>query len=348
MDIARRFEGNPLITPADVAPSIAGAVVECVFNPGAFVFEGRTYLLMRVAERSPQEDGYVSTLVADPAQPAGVRVVRWDLEDPELDLSDPRFIYHDGHCHLTTLSHLRFAVSDNGADFTMNPMPPLRGAGALEEFGLEDCRVVRIDDTYHLTYSTVSDSGVGIGLRTTRDWRTFTDYGMIIPPHNKDGVLFERKINGRYACLNRPSGADVGGHFLWYATSPDLRHWGNYACVARTRPGMWDSVRVGAGAAPILTDRGWLAIYHGCDEQTRYCLGAMLLDRDDPRRVLARGDEPIMEPTADYEREGFFGNVVFTNGHVVDGDKVTVYYGAADTTVCAAELSINEILSILL
>jgi len=348
MDIARRFESNPLITPADITPSIEGAIVECVFNPGAFIFKGRTYLLMRVAERLTQEDGYVSTLVADPTGEAGVRVVRWALDDPKLDTSDPRFIYYDGHCHLTTLSHLRFAVSDNGVDFTMNPLPPLKGANKLEEFGLEDCRVSRIDDTYHLTYSSVSDSGVGIGLRTTRDWRTFTDCGMIIPPHNKDGVLFERKINGQYACLNRPSGADVGGHFLWYATSPDLRHWGNYACVAKTRPGMWDSVRVGAGAAPILTDRGYLAIYHGCNEDTRYCLGAMLLDTDDPRRVLARCDEPIMEPTTDYELEGFFGNVVFSNGQIVDGDRVTVYYGAADTTICAAELSIDEILSILL
>jgi len=151
MDIARRFESNPLITPADITPSIEGAIVESVFNPGAFIYEDRTYLLMRVAERWPREDGYVSTLVADRTRETAVRVVRWALDDPKLDVSDPRFIYYDGHCHLTTLSHLRFAVSDNGVDFTMNALPPLMGQNELEEFGLEDCRVSRIDDTYYLT-----------------------------------------------------------------------------------------------------------------------------------------------------------------------------------------------------
>jgi len=193
----------------------------------------------------------------------------------------------------------------------------------------------------------VSDNGVGVALRTTRDWQAFENYGMILPPHNKDGVLFEEQIGGRFACLHRPSGADVGGHYLWYATSPDLAHWGHHTCIARTREGLWDSQRIGAGAAPIATDKGWLAIYHGANEDSRYCLGAMLLDRDDPTRVRARSDEPIMEPVAEYEREGFFGNVVFSNGQIVDGDEVTVYYGAADTAICAARLSVTEILDAL-
>lgn len=347
MDIAKRFDCNPIIGPSDIEPSIEGAVVECTFNPGAFLYVGKCYLLVRVAERLTQEGGFVSTLVADASRPAGVRIVKWDLEDPKLDVSDPRFIYYDGHCHLTTLSHLQMAVSDDGKNFTAVDCPTLSGKGPLEEFGIEDVRVSKLDDDYLLTYSAVSDNGVGVGLRVTRDWKSFSEHGMIIPPHNKDGVIFERKIAGQYACLNRPSGADVGGHYMWYATSPDLRHWGNYACVAKTRSGMWDSVRVGAGAAPILTDKGWLAIYHGCNEDTRYCLGAMLLDRDDPTKVLSRSDEPIMEPIAPYEKEGFFGNVVFSNGQIVRDDEVTVYYGAADTTVCGATLSVAEILGIL-
>lgn len=347
MDIAKRFDCNPLITPADIPPSINGAVVECTFNPGAFMYEGRWYLLIRVAERLTQEEGFVSTLVADESQPGGVRVVRWDLNDPKLDVSDPRFIYYDGHCNITTLSHLQMAVSDDGKNFTIEGCPVFPGKGPLEEFGIEDVRVSLVEDTYCLTYSAVSDNGVGVGLRTTKDWKSFEQHGMIVPPHNKDGVIFEQKINGEYACFHRPSGADVGGHFMWYATSPDLRHWGNHVCVAKTRSGMWDSVRVGAGSAPILTDKGWLAIYHGADDNTRYCLGAMLFDLNDPTKVIARSDEPIMEPVATYEKEGFFGNVVFSNGQVVDGDTVTVYYGAADTTVCGATLSIAEILNVL-
>ena len=90
--------------------------------------------------------------------------------------------------------------------------------------------------------------------------------------------------------------------------------------------------------------QGWLEIYHGADYQNRYCLGALLLDLNDPSKVIARSKAPIMEPTAPYEQTGFFGNVVFTNGHLVEGDKVTVYYGASDEVICGAEFSIGEIL----
>lgn len=105
--------------------------------------------------------------------------------------------------------------------------------------------------------------------------------------------------------------------------------------------------RVGAGAAPIRTTSGWLAIYHGADERSRYCLGALLLDLADPTRVIARSKEPIMEPLEDYERKGFFGPVVFTNGHLVDGDRVTVYYGASDHVVGDAEFSLDAIMGAL-
>lgn len=117
--------------------------------------------------------------------------------------------------------------------------------------------------------------------------------------------------------------------------------------MARTRPGRWDSQRVGAGAAPMKTKSGWLELYHGADEASRYCLGALLLDLNDPTRVIARSQQPIMEPLTDYERAGFFGNVVFTNGHVVCGDTITLYYGAADEVVCGALLSLEEVLGTL-
>jgi predicted GH43/DUF377 family glycosyl hydrolase len=107
---------------------------------------------------------------------------------------------------------------------------------------------------------------------------------------------------------------------------------------------MWDSARVGAGAAPLKTSEGWLAIYHGADHDNRYCLGALLLDLDDPSQVLARSKDPIMEPVEPYEKEGFLGNVVFTNGHVLSGDELTLYYGASDTVICSALFSLQSIL----
>ncbi len=107
---------------------------------------------------------------------------------------------------------------------------------------------------------------------------------------------------------------------------------------------MWDSARVGAGAAPIKTPGGWLEIYHGANEKERYCLGALLLDLQEPRKVIARSKAPIMEPSAPYEQTGFFGNVIFTNGHLVDGDSLTIYYGASDSVICGVQFSIAEIL----
>ena len=105
--------------------------------------------------------------------------------------------------------------------------------------------------------------------------------------------------------------------------------------------------RIGAGAAPIKTEAGWLEIYHGADFNNRYCLGAVLFDLNDPSIVLARSVEPIFEPVQTYETNGFFGNVVFTNGHLVEGDNIHMYYGASDEVICGATLSISEILATL-
>lgn len=347
-DLAKRFTNNPVITPQMVQPGVEGAVVECVLNPGAFRYAGKTYLLMRVAERMQQRAGQLSTLVADESADGGARVLEFRLDDPQLDSSDPRVFSYAGEAYLTTLSHLRLAESADGRNFTVHPRPTLTGRGSLETFGIEDCRVNSVEDIFYLTYSAVSPNGVGAGMRSTRDWKAFTDHGMILPPHNKDVAIFSEKIGGHYYLLHRPSGCGIGGNFIWLASSPDLQHWGNHRCIARTRKGCWDSERIGAGAAPIRTDQGWLEIYHGADDKSRYCLGALLLDLNDPSKVLARSREPIMEPLETYEQKGFFGNCVFTNGHVVDGDALTIYYGASDTVICGAEFSIDAVLRTLL
>ncbi len=130
------------------------------------------------------------------------------------------------------------------------------GTGELETYGIEDCRVAQIDATYYLTYTQVSSHGVGVGLRTTRNWKDFEHVGMIFPPHNKDCALFEEKIGGKYYALHRPSSPELGGNYIWLAESPDLVHWGRHRCLAHSREGYWDSARVGAGAAPIRTAEG--------------------------------------------------------------------------------------------
>jgi len=342
-DIANRFDSNPILSPADVPPSVDGLAVECLLNPGVFRHEGKTHLLLRVAERPAQEEGSVSLPVL---KDGGIEILTFDKDDPELDTTDPRGIVYKGKPYLTTLSHLRLASSDDGVHFTVSDTS-IFGEGKHESFGIEDCRVAELDGVFYLLYTAVSENGHGIGMISTSDWQRFNRHGVIIPPANKDGALFEEKIGGEYWCLHRPTGEGLGANFMWVARSPDLMHWGKHERLAAPRKGAWDSARIGAGASPIKTEKGWLTIYHGANEANTYCLGAMLLDLDDPTRVLARSDDPIMIPTTDYEKYGFFGKVVFTNGHVVDGDTVTVYYGASDEVICGAEFSIEEILGTL-
>ncbi|MEO6346992.1 MAG: glycoside hydrolase family 130 protein [Aquaticitalea sp.] len=345
-DIATRYKNNPILSPKALKASDENMIIECLLNPGVFKFNGKTWLLMRVAERTVQKEGVLSVPIYDTE--GKVKILNFDPKDLKLDASDARVINYDSVDYLTTISHLRLLCSDDGINFYVdNEYPSLFGEGEYESYGIEDCRVSKIEDTYHLTYTMVSSNGVGVGLRTTKDWKQFEKKGMIFSPHNKDCAIFEEKINGKYYALHRPSSPELGGNYIWLAESLDAVHWGNHKCIAKTREGKFDSKRLGSGAAPIKTDKGWLEIYHGATADHRYCLGAILLDLNEPSIVIARSEEPIMEPIADYEKTGFFGNVVFTNGHIVNGDTIEMYYGASDEHVCLANFSINEILKTL-
>jgi predicted GH43/DUF377 family glycosyl hydrolase len=345
-DIASRFIQNPILKPSDLQPSKPGLEIACLLNPGVFFFMNKTWLVVRVAERPCQKQGIVSFPVLTLS--GQTNIIEIEKDDPRLSIIDPRVINFEGEDYLTTLSHLRLLCSDDGIRFyEPENYPYLFGQGELERFGIEDCRVSLIDNTYYLTFTSVSDRGVGVGLRTTTDMKNFQSHGIIFPPHNKDCAIFEEKLHGIYYALHRPSSVNIGGNYIWLATSPDGIHWGDHRCILKTRKDKWDCARVGAGAAPVKTKEGWLEIYHGANNDHRYCLGAFLMDLKDPSKVLARTEQPIMIPQADYERTGFFGDVVFTNGHVVNDDVLTIYYGASDEFVCGAHFSIQQILSLL-
>ena len=344
LDIASRNKKNPLLSPKDLEASQANMIIECLLNPGVFEFDEKIGLLVRVAERTQQKEGLVSVPIYNDF--GKVEILDFNLDDPKLDNTDARIIKYDGTDYLTTISHLRLLFSDDGTTFyESEEYPALFGQGEYESYGIEDCRVAKVEETYYLTYTMVSVNGVGVGLRTTKDWKSFEKKGMIFSPHNKDCAIFEEKINDKYYSFHRPSSPELGGNYIWLSQSPDGIHWGNHKCLARTREGKFDSKRLGAGAAPIKTEKGWLMIYHGATMENRYCLGAILLDLQDPSKVIARSEEPIMEPIAKYEQTGFFGNVVFTNGHIVKDDTIQMYYGASDEFVCQANFSIKEILN---
>ena len=111
---------------------------------------------------------------------------------------------------------------------------------------------------------------------------------LVFPLHNKDCAFFEGKINGKYFALHRPRSGEIGGNYIRVAESTDGEHWGNHQCLIKTRPGQWDSKRIGAGAAPRKTDQGWLEIYHCVNQENQYWLGAFLTDLKDPSMVLGR------------------------------------------------------------
>src|SRR6201996_827526 len=226
-DLARRFAENPLLLPKDLTPSREGLQIISLLNPGVFRFKNKTWLLVRVAEGTAQKEGVIYFPVLNAT--GNTEIIEVPLNDPDLIATDARVINYKGLDYLTTISHLRLLASEDGIHFSeQEGYPGLFGKGYLERFGIEDCRVTQIDQTYYLTYTAVSDSGVGVGLLTTSDWKNFERGGMILPPHNKDCAIFEEKVGEKFYCLHRPSSKEIGGNYIWLAESLDTRLWGNH------------------------------------------------------------------------------------------------------------------------
>ena len=339
-----RFAGNPIVTPASMPPSRPDFEVVCTFNAGAIRCRKETLMLVRVAERPKQEAGCVSFPVLNP-DTKEIEVRRLSRNDPEVDLSDPRAIRHKNTIYLTSISHLRIARSSDGLHFTADPQPAIKPQEWYEAFGTEDARIQRVGGKYYINYSGVSGLGITTGLIATKDFRSFERLGVIFCPDNRDVVVFPEKVNGKYACYHRPAPKHLGTPDMWLAYSSNMIYWGDHRHVISPRPGAWDSGRVGGGAPPFKTDRGWLSIYHGATPDDWYCLGALLTDLDQPHKVIARSAQPLLRPEADYELKGFYGHVVFTCGATLDGDLIRIYYGGADTVMAVAELSLGELLA---
>jgi predicted GH43/DUF377 family glycosyl hydrolase len=346
----RRAIENPLLTPAMVRPSRPELQVVGVFNPAVTRHESNVLLLLRVAEAPARLSAHEVAAPTFNAASGQLEVHRWRIDREGMDASDPRTIVVDGETWLTSLSHLRVARSTDGIRFDVESDPAMSPASELESFGLEDPRITQLGDTYWINYTAVSPHGIATALASTRDFRTFDRHGIIFPPPNRDVTIFPERIGGRYAALHRPMPEGLGEPAIWIAWSSDLTAWGDHRVVARARRDAWDNAKVGGGAVPLRVQAGgqdaWLAIYHGVSRSPlEYSLGALLLDVRDPARVIARSREPILKPETKYEREGFFGGVVFSCGALAEGDTVRVYYGAADGVTAVADLSLDEILS---
>lgn len=351
----RRCEKNPLIVPADVTPSRPEFKVDGIFNCGVAKLGEEIILLCRVAEsvNNTDPDKVEIPIVVNNNGKDEISIKTYvKSENPHLDFSDSRKINDPADknksVNLTSLSHLRIARSKDGINFTVDKAPAILPIAEEESWGMEDPRITKIGDVYYINYTSVTENGPATSLISTKDFVNFERHGIIFAPENKDVAIFPKKINGEYVAFNRPVPCGIGHPDMWIAKSPDLIHWGEqrHFCGLNLKDSnAWDNGRIGGGAVPFLTDKGWISIYHAADKGNRYCLGAFLLDKDDPFNVLAKTKDPIMEPVADYEINGFFGNVVFTCGCLVEGNLVSIYYGAADDKICRADITVEEILA---
>lgn len=218
--------------------------------------------------------------------------------------------------------------------------------------GIFDTRITPLEDAYYITYNVASHLGGRIRLARTVNFNSLEDLGFIAGPDHRNCTLFSEKINGRYARLERPHGTSDGDIYLSY--SPDLVHWGDTSLVLEKNQRYWESAKIGPGAPPLKTDEGWLVIYHGCRQSMNgfsYQAGAMLLDLENPSRVIGKMRRCLMTPQESYERVGNVPNVVFPTAvvrHGKDADELKIYYGAADTCMCVATASETELVNLCL
>jgi predicted GH43/DUF377 family glycosyl hydrolase len=280
--------------------------VHTVFNPGATMLEdGTTLLLCRVEDRR-------------------------------------------GH------SHLCAARSENGIDgWVIDPEPtfaPDPVHHPEELWGIEDPRITYVPELkkYMIAYTAFGKAGPGVALASTTDFKRFERYGLVMQADDKDAALLPRRFHGNFALIHRPS-SDQGSN-MWLSFSPDLRNWGGHVLLLPARRGAWwDANKIGLSPPAIETDRGWLIMYHGVRHHASgslYRLGLALFDKDNPEVCLKRGQSWIFGPEAPYEIVGDVDCVVFPCGQTIgeDGDTIRFYYGAADTSICVATASIQDML----
>lgn len=302
-------------------------------------------LLLRVAE-VPVNTNPDIELVPMLDEETNVLIIKeFHKNDSSIDFSDSRFVRTQNKSYLTSISHFRIARSTDGFNFKIDEKPAMFPTNIYERFGIEDPRICFIDGKYYINYSALSNlTGVTTCLASTEDFKTFTRYGVIFTPDNKDIAIFPEKINGKYYAFNRPASAEFKTRDMWISESPDLICWGNHKRLMGARDDFWDDGRVGCSAIPFRIEEGWLEIYHGASIEDRYCLGAVLLDKDEPWKVIARTEEPVIVPETDYELHGFYGNVIFNCGVLFEDNKVKIYYGAADTCMAYADIDIKDII----
>ncbi len=334
-------------------------------------------------------------LAPDPAHP-------WEARK----LYNPGAIYHAGSYHLfyravgtgpDWASAIGYAVSNDGEHFERQALPLLYGETPYEARGLEDPRVSKIDDTFYMTYAAYDGKTPRLCIATSDDLRHWQKHGPVLSDWNfsraggvytewndggeveirtpemigewsKSGAIFPERIGGRFWML-------FGEHRIWFAHSDDGIHWqGEETPFLGPRSGdYFDNTMVEMGPPPIMIDEGWLVLYHGIDHGHIYRLGCLILDREDPRRIIRRSAEAIFEPQAEHEKGGLIDvlpgglkhlltldrqalgdylasaqakknapQVLFCCGAIRENERLRIYYGAGDSLICSAITDLDK------
>ncbi|MBQ7574345.1 MAG: glycoside hydrolase family 130 protein [Clostridia bacterium] len=247
----------------------------------------------------------------------------------------------------------RIARSKDGVNFTLSDKNFIYAPKDL--YGMElyhhfiDNRITKIDDTYYIITPVMVkgfQSPVGM-LGKTKDFESYEPIDIITAPKNRGASLFPEKINGKYYKLDRPG----GGYDLcdiWISASEDLVHWGEFKPVLNPGYRFWNVSKIGP-TPPIKTSKGWLDIIHGVFTPSggrTYYLGAILLDLEQPWRVIGKTNSYILAPVEEYEKHGNCDNTVFACGAIADNqkDEIVVYYGACDNYICMAKGKLSELI----
>lgn len=257
------------------------------------------------------------------------------------------------HGYGRDVGQTRIARSKDGINFTIDKENFIETQATGQPWDLYhhfiDNRITQIDDTYYIITPVMVngfDSPVGM-LGKTKDFKTYERIEIITQPKNRGASLFPEKINGKYYKLDRPGGGDGSGGDIWISASEDLVHWGEFKPVIAAGYRFWNVQKIGP-TPPIKTDKGWLDIIHGVFSPaggTYYYVGAILLDLDEPWKVIGKTNSYLMMPQEEWERHGNCDNTIFPCGAIADYDKdqIRLYYGGCDFAIGLATGSLSEL-----
>jgi len=346
-----------LLAPKDFKPSLEELEIDGVLNPAAIRLPNKKIMLyVRVAESYINRDSKKPWQFPIIISKDNYETISEEIPEEEIESRDRNVIYlKSGICRLTNISHFRKVIlkEDGFKVESISQTPDFTGIPGDEEYGVEDPRITKIGSNYLMTYVSISKkNGISTSLVLSSDLKKWKRKGIIFSEQNKDCVLFPEKIDGKYVAFHRPETLfEFSKPGIWISHSKDLIYWGKEQSVLKPRLKSWESERVGSGAPPIKTEKGWLLLYHGVylkNEKVVYSVGAALFDLKHPEKIIARSpqDKPLIKPLKPYEKKGYTSNVIFPTGAIQSLNKkdLVIYSGGADSVVSVQKIAIKDIL----